>query len=76
MKQVQGLNDCMAEERSYEEKLEMGKNIDTEEIRVGNDEHKNKEMEEKTERNSGEIRVRNFALTENDMGKNKSRMLC
>ena len=68
MKEVQGL--LVAEERSNEEKLESGKNMDVEEIRAGNDEHKNEEMVEKTKRNAGEIRLRNFALTENDLGKN------
>ena len=66
MKEVQGL--LVAEERSNEEKLESGKNMDVEEIRAGNDEHKNEEMVEKTKRNAGEIRLRNFALTENDLG--------
>jgi len=65
MKEVQGL--LVAEERSNEEKLESGKNMDVEEIRAGNDEHKNEEMVEKTKRNAGEIRLRNFALTENDL---------
>ena len=53
----------VAEERSNEEKLETGKNMDVEEITAGNDEYKNEEMVEKTKRNSGKIRLRNFALT-------------
>ena len=61
IKQVQGL--LVAEERSNEEKLETGKNMDVEEITAGNDEYKNEEMVEKTKRNSGKIRLRNFALT-------------
>ena len=69
MKQVQGL--LAAEERSNEEKLETGKNMDVEEITAGNDEYKNEEMVEKTKRNSGKKRLRNFALTENDLGINK-----
>ena len=58
-------NGSKEEEISYEEKLEVGKNIDMEEIEVGNDHHKNEEMAEKTKCSSpgGEIRVRNFALT-------------
>lgn len=64
-KQVQGL--LVAEERSNEEKLETGKNMDVEEITAGNDEYKNEEMVEKTKRNSGKKRLRNFALTENDL---------
>lgn len=66
MKQVQGLS--VAEETSYEEKLELRKKMDVEEIRVGSDASKNEEMVEKTKLNSGEIRVKNFALTENDLG--------
>ena len=68
MNQVQGLS--VAEETSYEEKLELGKKMDVEEIRVGSDASKNGEMAEKTKRNSGEIRVKNFALTENHLGIN------
>ena len=67
MKKVQGLS-VAKEETSYEEKLEPGKNRDEEEIRLGSDASKNEEMVEKTKRNSGEIRVRNFALTETDLG--------
>ena len=67
MKKVQGLS-VAKEETSYEEKLELGKNRDEEEIRLGSDVSKNEEMVEKTKRNSGEIRVRNFALTETDLG--------
>ena len=67
MKKVQGLS-VVEEETSYEEKLELGKNRDEEEIRLGSDVSKNEEMVEKTKRNSGEIRVRNFALTETDLG--------
>ena len=67
MKKVQGLS-VAEEETSYEEKLELGKNRDEEEIRLGSDVSKNEEMVEKTKRNSGEIRVRNFALTETDLG--------
>ena len=68
MKQAQGLS--VAEETSNEEKLELGKKMDVEEIRAGSDASKNGEMVEKTKRNSGEIRVKNFALTENDLGIN------
>ena len=67
MKKVQGLS-VAEEETSYEEKLELGKNREEEEIRLGSDVSKNEEMVEKTKRNLGEIRVRNFAVTETDLG--------